>query len=139
MFDSVGWPEILILALVGLFVLGPERLPEGAAWLGKAVRQIKEYATGAREQIRSEIGPEFDELKKPLDELRSVRNFNPRTAVTKHLLDGENPFEEFKKNSSPLNGSAPTSTNGQPPAATPKPAERPLSPGERPPYDTDAT
>ncbi|TDC95988.1 Sec-independent protein translocase TatB, partial [Saccharopolyspora aridisoli] len=25
------------------------------------------------------------------------------------------------------------------PAATPKPAERPLSPGERPPYDTDAT
>jgi sec-independent protein translocase protein TatB len=138
-FDSVGWPELLVLALVGLFVLGPERLPQGAAWLGKTVRQVREYATGAREQIRSEIGPEFDELKKPLDELRSVRNFNPRTAVTKHLLDGENPFEEFKKNSSPLNGSAPTSTNGSAPASAPKPVERPLSPGERPPYDTDAT
>lgn len=131
MFDSVGWPELLVLALVGLFVLGPERLPQGAAWLGKTVRQVREYATGAREQIRSEIGPEFDELKKPLDELRSVRNFNPKTAVTKHLLDGENPFEEFSKNSSPLNGHTP--------AAIPKPAERPLAPGERPPYDTDAT
>lgn len=138
MFESVGWPELLILAMVGLFVLGPERLPQGAAWLGKTVRQVREYATGAREQIRSEIGPEFDELKKPLDELRSVRNFNPKTAVTKHLLDGENPFEEFTKNSSPLNGSTP-STNGHTPAAAPKPADRPLAPGERPPYDTDAT
>ena len=140
MFDSVGWPELLILAMVGLFVLGPERLPQGAAWLGKTIRQVREYATGAREQIRSEIGPEFDELKKPLDELRSVRNFNPKTAVTKHLLDGENPFEEFSKNSSPLSGSTP-STNGHPPspAPAPKPAERPLAPGERPPYDSDAT
>ncbi|MEB3366001.1 Sec-independent protein translocase protein TatB [Saccharopolyspora mangrovi] len=138
MFDSVGWPELLILALVGLFVLGPERLPQGAAWLGKTVRQVREYASGAREQIRSEIGPEFDELKKPLDELRSVRNFNPKSAVTKHLLDGENPFEEFSKNSSPLNGHTP-STNGHTPASIPKPAERPLAPGERPPYDADAT
>ncbi|RRO15581.1 Sec-independent protein translocase subunit TatB [Saccharopolyspora rhizosphaerae] len=138
MFDSVGWPELLILAMVGLFVLGPERLPQGAAWLGKTIRQVREYATGAREQIRSEIGPEFDELKKPLDELRSVRNFNPKTAVTKHLWDGENPFDEFSKNSSPLSG-PPTSSNGHSPAAAPKPPERPLAPGERPPYDTDAT
>ncbi|SFS53900.1 Sec-independent protein translocase protein TatB [Saccharopolyspora flava] len=139
MFDSVGWPELLVLALVGLFVLGPDRLPQGAAWLGKTIRQVREYATGAREQIRSEVGPEFDELKKPLEELRNVRNFNPKTAVTKHLLDGENPFEEFSRNSSPLNGHTP-STNGHTPAPTPpKPAERPLAPGERPPYDTDAT
>ena len=138
MFDSVGWPELLILAMVGLFVLGPERLPQGAAWLGKTIRQVREYATGAREQIRSEIGPEFDELKKPLDELRSVRNFNPKTAVSKHLWDGENPCDEFSTNSSPLSG-PPTTNPGHTPASAPKPAERPLAPGERPPYDTDAT
>ncbi|MFC7343185.1 Sec-independent protein translocase protein TatB [Saccharopolyspora griseoalba] len=132
MFDSVGWPEILVLALVGLFVLGPERLPEGAAWLGKAVRQVRDYASGAREQLRSEMGDEFDQLQKPLNDLRSVRNFNPKTAVTKHLFEGENPLDDLSGNGSSSNGS------GSAPAA--KPAEsKPLSPGERPPYDEDAT
>jgi sec-independent protein translocase protein TatB len=131
-FDSVGWPEILVLALVGLFVLGPERLPEGAAWLGKAVRQIRDYASGAREQIRSEMGDEFDQLQKPLSDLRSVRNFNPKTAVTKHLFDGENPLDDLTGNGSGSNG------NGSDPSA--RPAEsKPLAPGEPPPYDEDAT
>lgn len=133
MFDSVGWPEILVLALVGLFVLGPDRLPEGAAWLGKAVRQVRDYATGAREQIRSEMGPEFDELQKPLNDLRNVRNFNPKTAVTKHLLDGENPLDD-------LTGSSGGGSNGNGSASASKPAaSKPLEPGERPPYDEDAT
>ncbi|MGP4019221.1 Sec-independent protein translocase protein TatB [Saccharopolyspora sp. 5N708] len=129
MFDSIGWPELLVLIVVGLFVLGPERLPQGAAWLGRTIRQVKEYATGAREQIRSELGPEFDELRKPLEDLRGIRNFNPRSAVTKHLFDGENPLDGI------------TNGNGQQPkpADPPKPQPRPLAPGERPPYDSDAT
>ncbi|MGI8310227.1 MULTISPECIES: Sec-independent protein translocase protein TatB [Saccharopolyspora] len=135
MFDSIGWPELLVLVVVGLFILGPERLPQGAAWLGKTVRQVKEYATGAREQIKSELGPEFDELRKPLEDLRGIRNFNPRTAVTKHLFDGENPLDGITNTNGSTNG------NGyQPkPADPPKPEQRPLAPGERPPYDSDAT
>ncbi|PKW14462.1 Sec-independent protein translocase protein TatB [Saccharopolyspora spinosa] len=135
MFDSIGWPELLVLIVVGLFILGPERLPQGAAWLGKTVRQVKEYATGAREQIKSELGPEFDELRKPLEDLRGIRNFNPRTAVTKHLFDGENPLDGITNTNGSTNGSG-----YQPkPADPPKPAQRPLAPGERPPYDSDAT
>ncbi|MEV0701630.1 Sec-independent protein translocase protein TatB [Saccharopolyspora sp. NPDC050389] len=131
MFESVGWLEILVLVVAGLFILGPERLPQGAAWLGRTVRQVKEYATGAREQIKSELGPEFDELRKPLEDLRGIRNFNPRTAVTKHLFDGENPLDGLNGNGS--NGHQPK------PADPPKPEQRPLAPGERPPYDSDAT
>ena len=63
---NIGWAEFLVLVVAGLFVFGPERLPEAAAWLGRTVRQVREYATGAREQLRSELGPEFDELRKPL-------------------------------------------------------------------------
>jgi sec-independent protein translocase protein TatB len=126
-FDSVGWLEIFVLAVVGLFILGPERLPQGAAWLGRTIRQVKEYATGAREQIRSELGPEFDELRKPLEDLRGIRNFNPRSAVTKHLFDGENPLDGL------------TNGNGSGTGYQPKPQQRPLAPGERPPYDSDAT
>ena len=126
-FESVGWGEILVLIVAGLFILGPERLPSAAAWVGRTTRQVREYATGARDQLRRELGPEFDELKKPLEDLRGLRDFNPRAAVRRTLFDDDD--EPVKPN-----GYAPT--NGAPPAA---PARAPLTPGERPPIDPDAT
>src|SRR5829696_3847945 len=98
MFDSIGWGEILVLVVVGLFVLGPERLPSAAAWLGRTVRQVREYATGAREQLRSELGTDFDELRKPLEDLRTLRDLNPRRAVSRHLFDD---LDDVKPNGHP--------------------------------------
>ena len=46
MFESVGWGEIVVLVVAGLFILGPERLPSAAAWVGRSVRQVKEFANG---------------------------------------------------------------------------------------------
>jgi sec-independent protein translocase protein TatB len=143
MFD-ISWSEFLILIIAGLFILGPERLPSAAAWLGKTVRQVREYATGAREQLRSELGPEFDELRKPLEDLRGLRNFDPKRAVTKHLLDatgGYDPREDLKGDFLGLNssnGSNGVKQNGFPAQSNPT-QQRPLDPGERPPFDTDAT
>jgi sec-independent protein translocase protein TatB len=142
-FENVGWGEILVLVVAGLFILGPERLPEAAAWLGKTIRQVKDFASGARDQLRSELGPEFDELRKPLDELREplrdlrgMRNFDPRRAVVRTL------FEDDSAGVKP-NGYAPgPGVESNPPAAIPPaaaPPARPLSPGERPPIDPDAT
>lgn len=135
MFDSVGWGEILVLVVAGLFILGPERLPEAAAWLGKTIRQVKDYASGAREQLRGELGPEFDELRKPLDELRGLRNFNPRTAVRRSLFDdgdGRGVTEKPNGYTAPPGGTVPRH-----PATGPAPEQ--LAPGERPPTDPDAT
>ncbi len=148
MFDSIGWGEIIVLVVAGLFILGPERLPEAAAWLGNAIRQVKDYATGARDQLKGEFGPEFDELRKPLDELRSLRNFNPRTAATRALFDDDAPAEKpngYAPNmSKPRSGStgaaAANGSNGAPqrhPATGPAPES--LAKGERPPIDPDAT
>lgn len=125
MFDSIGWGEILVLVVAGLFILGPERLPAAAAWLGRAVRQVREYATGAREQLRAELGTDFDELRKPLEDLRGIRDLNPRRMVTRHLFDEDDDLKP----------------NGYPTVPAPKssPAARPLAPGERPPIDPDAT
>ncbi|MGQ0577009.1 MAG: Sec-independent protein translocase protein TatB [Pseudonocardia sp.] len=135
MFDSIGWGEILVLVVAGLFILGPERLPEAASWLGRTIRQVKEYASGAREQLRGELGPEFDELRKPLDELRGLRNFNPRTAVRRTLFDGDDLSSPAEK----PNGfvAPPGATVARHPATGPAPD--PLAPGERPPLDPDAT
>jgi sec-independent protein translocase protein TatB len=135
-FESVGWGEILVLVVAGLFILGPERLPSAAAWLGKTMRQVREYATGARDQLRRELGPEFDELRKPLEDLRGLRDFNPRTAVRRTLFDDDpadaGPVPPVKPNGYPLNGSS-----AGPPAEPVAPAA--LNPGERPPIDPDAT
>ena len=127
MFDSIGWGEIIVLVVAGLFILGPERLPSAAAWAGKAIRQVREYATGAREQLRGELGPEFDELRKPLEELRGLRSFNPRTAVRRTLFD-DGPEPQ-------TNGH----TTAQAPYAPPPPVQERLAKNERPPIDPDAT
>lgn len=126
MFESVGWGEILVLVVAGLFILGPERLPSAAAWVGRTSRQVREYATGARDQLRRELGPEFDELRKPLEDLRGLRDFNPRTAVRRTLFD-----DDDDDRTAPVKPNGYSPTNGAPPAR--------LTPGERPPIDPDAT
>lgn len=135
MFENVGWGEILVLVLAGLFILGPERLPEAAAWLGKTIRQVRNFAAGARDQLRGELGPEFEqfrkpleELRQPLEELRGLRNFDPRRAAIRSLLDDERP--ELKPNGY---------TPPPPSPSVPSPPPRSLEPGERPPIDPDAT
>ena len=133
---NIGWGEFLILIVAGLLILGPERLPSAAAWLGRTVRQVREYANGAREQLRSELGPEFDELRAPLEDLRGLRGFNPRgfnptSAITRHLFDdlGDDPSGNVINK--PNGYAAPTGRG--------TPVPRPLQPGERAPFDPDAT
>ncbi|WP_329062890.1 Sec-independent protein translocase protein TatB [Amycolatopsis sp. NBC_01480] len=111
--------HLLVLLVAGLFILGPERLPESARWLAQTVQRVRGFASGAQEQLRAELGPEFQELRKPLQDLQALREFNPRTAVTRYLLDD--------------------STPAQPPAATATAAMTPLRAGERAPIDPDAT
>ena len=128
MFESIGWSEILILVVAGLFILGPERLPSAAAWLGRNVRKVREYATGAREQLRNEMGDDFEELRKPLQDLQQLRNFDPRRAVTRHL------FEEVGVSNG---GTKPNGHTPPPPAVTPEPPKPPAT-GEAK-FDPDAT
>jgi sec-independent protein translocase protein TatB len=155
-FESVGWGEIFVLVVAGLFILGPERLPSAAAWLGKTVRQVREYATGARDQLRRELGPEFDELRRPLEDLRGLRDFNPRRAVQRTLFDDDpapvKPHGYGGSHGSSVNGTtawALGGRNGSTGYGAPNgsagagngiaPAASPLGPGERPPIDFDAT
>lgn len=131
MFDSIGWPEILVIVVAGLFILGPERLPDAAAWLGRNVRKVREYATGAREQLKSEMGDDYEELRKPLQDLQGLRNFDPRRAVTKHL------FDDIDSDSGGNGGTKPNGYTAPP--TTQKRDEPEVKPGEKAPFDPDAT
>ncbi len=47
MFANLGWGEMLLLVVVGLVVLGPERLPGAIRWTTGAIRQARDYLSGA--------------------------------------------------------------------------------------------
>ncbi|MBB1015423.1 Sec-independent protein translocase subunit TatB, partial [Dietzia schimae] len=89
MFTNVGWSELLVLGVVALVVLGPERLPEAARWLASAIRKVREFASNAQQQLRDDYGTEFEEFREPLKQLNDLRGLSPRAMVTKHLLDGD--------------------------------------------------
>jgi len=151
-FENIGWSEILILLVAALFILGPERLPEAAAWLGKSVRKVREFATGARQQLKDEMGPEYEEFRKPIEDLRQLRSFDPKRAVTQHLFDGDSdPIglkdinatrpvggDGVQSNGSSTGVGGAGSANGAGTDGSARPAE-PLKPGENPPVDPDAT
>ena len=61
MFDINGW-ELLLLGVLAVIVLGPERLPEYAAKFGRFVRQARAMADRAKEQLKDEMGPEFSDI-----------------------------------------------------------------------------
>jgi sec-independent protein translocase protein TatB len=132
MFANVGWGEMLVLVVVGLVVLGPERLPGAIRWTATALRQARDYLSGMTKQLREDIGPEFDELRAPLSELQKLRGMTPRAALTKHLLDGDDSFltGNFDR---PVNGAPAKPVEPVPPTAPAEPTAGPA------PFDSDAT
>jgi sec-independent protein translocase protein TatB len=89
MFD-VGFTEILLLSLVGLLVLGPERLPRVARTLGGLTRKARSSWLNLKRSIEAEMRAEdlkeplkhFEkEIKSTVDEVKSgvdsIRNFDP--------------------------------------------------------------
>ncbi|VEG57214.1 twin arginine-targeting protein translocase TatB [Mycolicibacterium aurum] len=139
MFANVGWGEMLVLVIAGLVILGPERLPGAIRWTAGAVRQARDYVTGATSQLREDLGPEFDDLREPLSELQKLRGMTPRAALTKHLLDGDDSI--FTGKTPPQE--KPQSSGGPTPVPqdqqTPASAATPPEPSASTPYDTDAT
>lgn len=108
MFDINGG-ELLILAAVGVVVLGPERLPQYAAQLGKLVRQARAFAKNAKEQMAEELGEDFNDID--WDSL-DPRRYDPRRIVRDALLDDDEPASR-SSSSSPGPSTAPATTSSQ--------------------------
>jgi sec-independent protein translocase protein TatB len=83
MFNINAW-ELGVIAVVAMLLLGPDRLPEYAAGLARLIRRGRDFARGAREQVRSEMGPEFDEIDW---QKYDPRRYHPRAIVRNALSD----------------------------------------------------
>jgi sec-independent protein translocase protein TatB len=87
---NVGPMELLVLAVVGLIVLGPDKLPNLARDAARLLRTLRDLATGARQQLRDELGPEFADV--------DLRNLNPRTALRNAVFGDEDPADYNPRN-----------------------------------------
>jgi len=83
-FD-VGVGEVLVLLIVGLLLLGPERLPRYAAQAGRLMRQARSLAEGARTQLVDAAGVDPDSLR----DLPSLADLHPRRMAAAMLADSE--------------------------------------------------
>jgi sec-independent protein translocase protein TatB len=111
--------KLLILAVLALIIFGPNELPKMAAQAGRALRDLRKIAEGAKNDLREGLGPEFADFE--------IEDLNPKRFVQKHLFDDLNGTSGPKDQAAAGRGTSPTRSSG------------PLSPGERPPFDIDAT
>ncbi len=92
MFD-IGFTELILIAIVGLVVIGPERLPEtirtGAKWLGRTKRAFSRF----RSELENEIGVDeirrdlqledvMEKLEKTRQEFKHIATSDAATALT---------------------------------------------------------
>jgi sec-independent protein translocase protein TatB len=113
-------PKLLVLAVIALVVFGPNELPKIASQAGRALRDLRKIAEGAKNDLREGLGPEFADF--------DIEDLNPKRFVQKHLLDDINGDSADRKAAAHPQPARANGTDGTL-----------LAPGERPPYDIDAT
>ncbi|MBW5252115.1 Sec-independent protein translocase subunit TatB [Streptomyces sp. P01-B04] len=84
MFPDVGPLEVITIAVIGILLFGPDKLPEVLQNAARTVRRIREFSGSAQQEIRSELGPELQDF--------DVRDLHPKTFVRKHVLSGDDGF-----------------------------------------------
>ncbi len=97
------------------WITSASELPKIAAQAGRALRDLRKIAEGAKNDLREGLGPEFANFE--------IEDLNPKRFVQKQLLDDLNADPGAQ----------------QQPARPAAPDGTPLTPGERPPPDPDAT
>ena len=81
---GLTFDKLIIIAVIAVFLVGPDRLPAYASQLARLVKSLRSLADGAKDRMREEMGPEFDEVDwKKLD----PRQYDPRRIIREALLE----------------------------------------------------
>ena len=126
---GLTFEKLLLIGIIAVFLLGPEKLPHYAAQLGRLVRQLRDMANGAKDRMRDEMGPEFDDLDwKKLD----PRQYDPRRIIREALSD-----DAPEKEQTPVVSRAPNPDGAY--LQRKRAKENALAAAEPAPFDTEAT
>lgn len=125
-FAGINGSEFVVLAILAVVILGPEKLPEYARKLANLVKELRRMANGAREQLREEVGDEVADMDwKKLD----PRQYDPRRIIKEALVDEFDEAVTAAKSApaAPIRKSVAPAANDR------------LAPGEPAPFDDEAT
>ncbi|MGY1661637.1 twin-arginine translocase TatA/TatE family subunit [Geodermatophilus sp. SYSU D00705] len=131
MFDSIGWGEIIVLALAALFIFGPERLPHLAKDAATGLKKVREAITGVRAQVDESLGDDLAKLR-DLD----LRQYHPKTFIRNQLL-ADDDAPSVRRGSA--TGSAGLARAGAGATVAGRNAVRSRDAATPPPFDPDAT
>jgi sec-independent protein translocase protein TatB len=119
MFD-IGFSELLVIAVVALIVIGPERLPKVARTLGHLFGRMQRYVNDVKADISREM--ELDELKKMQSSMEDAAR-SMRDSVHEEVTKTEGEFNQLAQAAQP----APDSRPDEAPAAQLSPQQRELA------------
>ena len=127
-FLGVGYQEFLLILVLLLVVVGPERFPQMAYQVGRAVREMQKYARAVRDEFSEEMGfiqEQYDTMKGEVDEARhalreETQQFDREMRSVTRSMEQEVP-EELKN----PNKVIPISSGATSTSRTNKPTESP--------------
>src|SRR3972149_1124928 len=116
-FLGIGLPEIVLILVIAVIIIGPQRFPEVAVQLARAIRFLRGYATDAPAQMRPELDAptrEYEDVRRELQEFR--RSVSKDVSSVTQSLD-----KALQETQAVIESSA-----------EPPPAERPAKPPAKP-------
>ncbi|MFF3324706.1 sec-independent translocase [Streptomyces sp. NPDC002889] len=153
MFNDIGALELVALVVLGVLIFGPEKLPKVIQDITRTIRKIRAFSESAKDDIRSELGPEFKDFE--------FEDLNPKAFIRKQLAENEDlkdlkdlrsSFDlkkEINEVADAVNGTEQAAAPGTsvPAAVSSASSGTPdllrkrenLDRDERPPFDADAT
>jgi sec-independent protein translocase protein TatB len=121
---GLTFEKLLLIGLIAVLIIGPERLPRAAEGFAKMVRKAGEYIRDTKSKMRQEMGPEIDDVDwRKLD----PRQYDPRRIIRDALMEEPQP-------ATPTQARA---TIAEPIA--PRALPQTFSAENRPPFDSEAT
>ncbi len=136
MFGGVGFSELLIIAAVGLVVLGPEKFPEFAKIAARFVKDFRGYMS----DIQREVGKEIKPIQTELAKLRKIDPEKYIDSLTRDDKENKDDVKEAEEAGTPnpepeygIDGTFRYDSHGSRPAepeAAPADSTPPVSPAE---------
>ncbi|MCX5194562.1 sec-independent translocase [Streptomyces sp. NBC_00249] len=147
MFNDIGALELVTIVVLAILVFGPDKLPKVIQDVSNVIRKIRSFSDSAKQDIRSELGPEFKDFE--------FEDLNPKTFIRKQLTENEDLKEirtsfdlrkELNDVTDAVNSKEADAATAAAPAAPavaggPDLLKKPAAPAPEPrtPFDADAT
>jgi sec-independent protein translocase protein TatB len=123
MFD-IGFSELLLIGLVTLLVMGPERLPQTVRSISLWIGRLKQMLAKAREDIEQEVG--MDDIRQQLHNEQIMRELKDSKEQIEETLEEtlKNPFDDQLEMASENPFEEPSASPNKKPATEKQPLDK---------------